>query len=228
MTLRLSGISSMATRQILSELAAAWRERGGDVAFESMGGVAAAKRVLDGEWFDVVVLASEAIDKLVAAGRVVAGSRTDLAVSSVAVAVQAGARRPEIGTGSALREAVLSARTIGYSTGPSGDALLKLFAFWDIEKSIHRRLVQALPGVPVGTLIARGDVELGFQQLSELMHVAGIDVLGPMPPGLEIVTTFSAGVCSTCTQAEAARALLDFLRSPATDEAKLRSGMQPA
>src|SRR6185436_10982122 len=106
--------------------------------------------------------------------------------------------------------------------------LHQLFERWGIAEAIGPRLVQAPPGVPVGSLIARGDVELGFQQLSELMHVEGIDVVGLMPPGLEIVTTFSGGVCTASTRVEDARALLDFIRSPAADEAKRRHGMQPA
>jgi len=225
MNTRLTGICSMATRQFLADVADAWRHSGVEVAFESVGGVEAARRVQDGETFDVVVLAAEAIDKLIAAGRIVAGSKTDLARSAVAIAVRAGAPRPAIDTEAALREAVLSARTIGYSTGPSGDALRKLFERWGIAEAIGPRVVQAPPGVPVGMLIARGDVALGFQQLSELMHLEGIDVIGPMPPGLEIVTTFSGGVCTASTQADAARALLDFIRSPAADEAKRCHGM---
>jgi len=217
----------MATRQVLAEVAEAWRHSGGEVAFESVGGVAAAQRVRDGEKFDVVVLAAEAIDKLVAAGRVVAGSRTDLARSAVAIAVRRDAPRLAIDTEEALREAVLSARTIGYSTGPSGVALQHLFERWGIAEEIRPRVMQAPPGVPVGALIARGDVELGFQQLSELLHVEGIDVIGPMPLGLAIDTTFSGGICAASTQADAARALLDFIRSPAADEAKRRHGMQP-
>jgi len=227
MNCKLTGISSMATREFLAEVADAWRQLGGAVAFESVGGVAAAKRVLDGESLDVVVLAAGAIDKLVAAGRVVPGTKVDLLNSSVAIAVRAGAPRPAIDSEAALRQAVLSARTIGYSTGPSGDALLKLFEQWGIAASIRPCLVQAVPGVAVGLLIDRGDVELGFQQLSELMHLDGIDVIGPMPPGLEIVTTFSGGVCSTTANAGTARALLEFIRSPTSDAAKLRYGMQP-
>jgi len=228
MNIRLTGISSMATRQVLADVADAWRHTGGDVAFESVGGVEAAKRVQDGEKFDIVVLAADAIDKLVAAGRIVAGSKTDLARSAVAIAVRAGAPRPAIDSDAALREAVLSARTIGYSTGPSGVALQRLFERWGIAEVIGPHVVQAPPGVPVGTLIARGDVELGFQQLSELMNVEGVDVIGSMPPGLAMVTTFSGGVCSASTEADAARALLDFIRSPAADEAKRRHGMQSA
>ena len=154
MNTRLTGISSMATRQILAEAANAWRRVGGEVAFESVGGVEAAQRVQGGEHLDVVVLAAEAIDKLVAAGRVVAGSKTDLARSAVALAVRAGASRPTIDTETALREAVQSARTIGFSTGPSGVALQQLFERWGIAEVVRSRVVQAPPGVPVGALIA--------------------------------------------------------------------------
>jgi molybdate transport system substrate-binding protein len=146
----------------------------------------------------------------------------------VAIAVRAGAPGPDIGSEAALKRAVLAARTLGCSTGPSGIALAQLFERWGIADTVRERLVQAPPGIPVGQLVASGEVELGFQQLSELMHLDGIAVLGPMPPGLEIVTTFTAGLCATSTRPRAARALLDFLRSPATAEAKRRQGMAPA
>ena len=228
MKTRLTGISSMATRQVLADVIDAWRRAGGDVAFESTGGVEAARRVRDGEEFDVVVLAADAIDKLAEVGRIVADSRTDLARSAVAIAVRAGVPQPNVATEAALRDAVLAARTIGYSTGPSGAALQRLFERWGIAETVRARLVQAPPGVPVGALIARGDVELGFQQLSELMHLEGVAVIGAMPPGLEIVTTFSGGICTASAHPDAARALLDFIRSPAADEARHRHGMQPA
>ena len=225
----ITGISSMATRQLLAELAGAYRQQGGlEVAFESVGGVDAARRVQSGEPFDVVVLAADAIVKLAAAGRVVAGSQADLVQSGVAIAVRAGAPRPDISSEGALRRAVLSARTIGYSTGPSGVALTRLFERWGIADALRERIVQAPPGVPVGALVARGEVELGFQQLSELMHLEGIDVLGPMPPGVEIVTTFSAGLCAASSQPEAVAALIEFMRSPAAADAKRRHGMEPA
>lgn len=219
----------MATRAVLAELADVYRQQGGgDVAFESVGGVDAARRVAAGEPFDLVVLAADAIDKLVAAGCVVAGSRTDLVRSNVAIAVRAGSRPPDVGSADALRSAVLAARTLGYSTGPSGTALLKLFERWGIADTVRDRVVQAPPGIPVGQLVADGEVELGFQQASELIHLPGVEVLGPMPPGVEIVTTFSAGVCATSAQAEAAGALLAFMCSPAAADAKRRHGMEPA
>jgi molybdate transport system substrate-binding protein len=228
-TLRLSGISSMATRLLLADLADAYRQRSGVLAsFESVGGVDAAKRVAAGEAFDVVVLAADAIDKLAAAGHVVAGSRVDLVQSAVAVAVRAGAPRPDIGSEAALRLAVQAARSIGYSTGPSGVALTALFERWGIADALRERIVQAPPGVPVGTLVARGEVELGFQQLSELMHLDGIHIIGPMPAETPIFTTFSGALCAASTQAPAVQALLEFMRSPASAELKQRHGMQPA
>jgi molybdate transport system substrate-binding protein len=225
----ISGISSMATKALLADLTAAYRDKSGiEVAIESVGGVDAAKRVAAGEAFDVVVLAADAIDKLVAAGHVQPHSRTGLVRSGVAVAVKAGTPRPDIGSEDALRRAVLAAPTLGYSTGPSGVALAQLFERWGIAAAIASRIVTAPPGVPVGALVARGEVALGFQQLSELMSLPGIDVVGPLPPAVQIVTTFSAGICTSCRQPEAARALLDYLASPETADTKQRHGMETA
>ncbi len=145
-------ISSMATRQLLAALTQQWQQRGGGpVQVESVGGVDAARRVAAGEAFDVVVLASDAIDKLLATGHLLAGSRRDLVRSGVAVAVRTGAPRPDIGSESALRDAVLAMRSIGYSTGPSGTALLQLFARWGLADRLQDKLPQAPPGVPVGS-----------------------------------------------------------------------------
>jgi len=229
MTTKITGISSMATRQVLVELADAYaRSSGSEVAIESVGGVDAARRVQAGEAFDLVVLASDAIDRLIGSGHVVAGSRVDLMRSPVAIAVRAGAPRPDVGSEAALRQAVEAARRIGYSTGPSGTHLARLFERWGLADRIRDRIVQPPPGVPVGGLVARGEIELGFQQLSELMHLEGIDVIGTLPPGCDFITIFSAGVCATATQSDAARAMLDFMSSPVADEAKRRHGMEPA
>jgi molybdate transport system substrate-binding protein len=219
----------MATKQLLADLAAQFQRASPHrVSIESVGGVDAARRVRDGEAFDLVVLAAGAIDQLIAAGRIAAGGRVDLAKSGVAMAVRAGAPRPDIATEAAVKHAVGAARTVGYSTGPSGVHLAKLFERWGIAEEIKDRLVQAPPGVPVGSLVARGEVDLGFQQLSELIHLPGIDVLGPLPPAIQIITTFSAGLPAASAQAGAARALLDFMASPAADGAKRQNGMDPA
>ena len=225
----ITGISSMATRGMLAELIPEYeRLSGRAVIIESVGGVAAARRVQEGEPFDIVVLAADALDRLAEAGRIDAEGRVDVARSGVAVAVAAGAPRSDIGSEAAVRDAILAARSIGYSTGPSGVHLSRLFERWGIAGTIAPRIVQAPPGVPVGTLVARGEVELGFQQSSELMHVSGIEVLGPLPPEIQIVTVFSAALCMASRQKDAAKALLSFLASPDADAAKLRHGMEPA
>jgi molybdate transport system substrate-binding protein len=228
MSSALKVISSMATRQVLADLVALYRQTAAqDVSVESVGGVDAAKRVRAGEAFDAVVLAAETIDALIASGHIVAGSRVDLVRSGVAVAVRAGAPRPDIDSEEAVKRAVQAARSLSYSTGPSGVQLAKLFERWGIAESVQARLVQAPPGVPVGSLVAEGKADLGFQQLSELMSLPGIDVIGPLPPAIQIVTTFSAGLAATSTQPEAVRAMLAFLRSPATAQAKRDNGMEP-
>ena len=221
-------ISSMATRQLLADLVAQFeRSSIQRVRVESVGGVDAAKRVQMGEAFDAVVLAANAIDQLIAAARLVPGSCVDLVKSGVAIAVRSGAPRPDIGNEQSVKRAVLGARSLGYSTGPSGVQLAKLFERWGIAEQIEDRIVQASPGVPVGTLVATGEVELGFQQLSELMNLPGIDVLGPLPPEIQIVTTFSAGLSVTSTRPDAVRALLDFMASPAAAPTKRSNGMEP-
>ena len=223
-------ISSMATKQVLADLIALYRQTQPDtvIELESVGGVDAAKRVQAGEAFDIVALASNAVAQLTTDGKVVAGSTVDVVRSGVALAVRRGAPHPDIGSEAAVKQAVLGARTLGYSTGPSGVQLAKLFERWGIAEQIKDRIVTAPPGVPVGSLVAQGEVELGFQQLSELMSLEGIDVLGPLPAQIQIITTFSAGLATASTQPDAVRALLAFLVSPATGPTKQRNGMEAA
>jgi molybdate transport system substrate-binding protein len=229
MSAAIRGISSMATRQVLGELAAAYEQRAGcPVQIESVGGVDAARRVQAGEPFDLVVLASDAIDKLAASGFVAAGRKVDLVRSPVAVAVRAGAARPDIATEDALRHAVQSAASIGYSTGPSGVALTRLFERWGIAGEIRQRLVQAPPGVAVGTLVAKGEVALGFQQLSELLHLEGITIVGPLPDAVQIITTFSGALCAGSSRAEDVHHMLSFMALPEVAAAKRGHGMEPA
>lgn len=217
----------MATRLVLSELANAYAARSGvAVHIESVGGVDAAKRVAAGEAFDAVFLSAEAIDKLIAAGHAI-GPRVDLMNSGIAVAVRAGAPRPDISSADAVREAVLKARTIGYSTGPSGVALAKLFERWGIAEQIATRIVTPPPGIAVGSLVAKGEVELGFQQGSELIHVEGIAVIGPLPADIQVTTTFSAAVCAASSQRDDVRELLAYLASAEALPAKLKEGMEP-
>lgn len=230
MATTLTLISSMATKALLADLTAQFSRQypGIHVDVESVGGVDAARRVQAGEHFDVVALASNAIEQLLGEGHLSPGSRVDMVRSGVAIAVRAGTPHPDISSEAALRAAVLAAPTLGYSTGPSGVQLARLFDRWGIAEQIRERIVTAPPGVPVGSLVARGEVALGFQQFSELMSLPGIDVLGGMPEPIQIVTTFSAARGMHTSSPAAADALLAFLASDATAEIKRRHGMDAA
>lgn len=233
MALPLTGISSMATRLLLAEVGTAFERQGGRrLEFESVGGVDAARRVQAGERFDIVVLACDAIDRLIDTGRLAQGSRVDLVRSPVAMAVRAGTPRLDVSSEAAVRQAVLSARSLGYSTGPSGVHLARQFERWGIAEAIKQRIVLAPPGVPVGTLLARGEVEFGFQQLSELMHQDGIVVMGTLPEPIAFITTFSAGLpvtpSATPASADAVRDWLAFMTSPLAMQTMRRHGLEPA
>jgi molybdate transport system substrate-binding protein len=222
-------LSSMATRDVLREMVSRYRvDTACAVDCESAGGVDVAKRVRGGEAVDVVVLASNVIDKLIVEKKLIAGSRVDLVESGVAIAVRANRPRPDVGTEEEVRSAVLAAGSLSYSTGPSGVYLEKLFERWGILEAIRNRIVVPPPGVAVGSLVASGTAELGFQQLSELRNVPDIEVVGPLPPAIQSMTTFSGGISVACADPAAARQLLAFMASPATAEMKLRHGMEPA
>jgi molybdate transport system substrate-binding protein len=221
-------LSSMATRSVLSELAARYeRETSRTVSAEAAGGIDVAKRIEAGEPADVVVLASPVIDELIGRHKLRAGSRVDLVRSGIAIAVPAGRPKPDIGSEEAVMNAVLAARTLSFSTGPSGLHLRRLFERWGIHDRIRDRIIVPPPGVPVADLLARGSAELGFQQLSEFSG-AGIEVVGPLPPAIQSVTIFSGGISSSCADPDAARALLDFLASPEAAPVKRRHGMEGA
>jgi molybdate transport system substrate-binding protein len=228
-TTSLKMLSSMATRELLRELAAAYQAAGLSlVESESAGGVDVAKRVHAGEAVDVVVLARAAIDKLAADGKVIAASRVDLVRSGIAVAVRAGAPRPDVSSEAAVQRAVQAAKTLSYSTGPSGVYLEKTFERWGMLDDLRSRIVVPPPGVPVGSLIASGQVELGFQQLSELKNLEGVATAGMLPPEIQSMTTFSGAIASVCTDVAAAQGLLDYMASPDRAALKARHGMEPA
>lgn len=221
----LRGISSMATRPLLAALAAAWEaESGTAVDMESVGGVDAARRVDGGEAFDVVVLASDAMARLLESGRLIEDSLRPVAVSDMAVALPAGADPSSVATQAALVATLRAAPAIGHSTGPSGKALLMLLEGWGLREALRSRLVEAPPGTPVGGMVASGRVAVGFQQRSELVHSPGITV-APMPPGAQIATVFSAGICRGAGHAPAARRFIDYLVSPAVDTIRRREGL---
>jgi len=222
-------LSSMATAKLLGELSARLQQSMPlSISLESVGGVDAARRVRSGEAFDVVVLAAAVIDELIAEGHLVNGTRTDIVRSAIAIAVRAGAPPPDVRSAAGVKRAVVAAGSVGYSTGPSGTHLQRLFAQWGIAEQIKERITVAPPGVPVATLIARGDIELGFQQLSELAGVEGIEVVGMLPPEIQMVTTFSGGIARTSDCMNEARAVLEFMAAPDVADIKRRHGMEPA
>jgi molybdate transport system substrate-binding protein len=228
--LPLRGISSMATKALLAKLCEAYAARTGQaVQIESVGGVDAAKRVQAGEALDVVLLASDAIERLIVSGHVLLGSRVDWVNSPVAVAVPASAEVPDISSPAALKQTLLAAPSISYSTGPSGNYLAKLFEQWGIAQAMQAKLIVPPPGVPVGSLIANGQAALGFQQLSELKGVAGITVLGNLPEGVAFITTFSAGIPTGLVpeRVKTVKAFLAFLNAPEAASSKLAHGMNP-
>jgi molybdate transport system substrate-binding protein len=216
----------MATRHILRDLARDYESQtGARVEIRSMGGVEAAKSVRAGEATDIVVLASKVMASLEAEGHLAKGDTRDFARSEIGVAVRKGLALPSVASAQAVKQAVLDAQKICYSTGPSGDHLKALCEKWGMPPE---RVLIAPPGVPVATLLANGDADLGFQQLSELVGQPGIEVAGPLPPDIQAVTVFSAGIATMSPDPEGARAFVAYLASAKTGDAKRRHGMEPA
>lgn len=219
----MKAISSMATRLVLADLmAAAAAERLARVDVESVGGVDAAERVAAGEAFDLVFLASGALSRLAADGHVDAETVTPLVLSQVAIAVPSGSSEkavrpdgPAFADAAGLRDALRNATRVGYSTGPSGTALAKMIDDWGMSSELGDRLVQARPGIPVARSLADGEVDLGFQQLSELVGQPGVRILGVMPDDCAIDTVFSGGVATASADQARARKVLTFFASAA-------------
>jgi len=184
-------------------------------------------RLKGGETVDVVILSAGSLDELIQAGRVVPGSRVDLARSGVGVAVRAGAPKPDISSGETVKHALLNAKAIAYSTGPSGIYLAGLFERMGIAEQLKSKL-RRVQGEPAGAVVARGEADLAFQQVSELLPVAGIDLVGPLPPDIQKITTFSAGICVGVNEPDAGKALIRFLTAPAAAPVIRKKGMEPA
>jgi molybdate transport system substrate-binding protein len=221
-------MSSAAMKAAYLELVPAFeRASGHQVATRWIPGVDLLKRVKEGETSDLVILQAGNIDELIEAGRIKAGSRVDLAKSGVGVAVRAGAARPDIGSSDALKRALLAAKTVAYSTGPSGVYIIKLFERLGIAAEVKAKSRQ-VKGEPVGAVVARGEAEIGFQQVSELLPVPGIDFLGPLPADIQQITVFSTGLQAGAREPAAAQALIAFLTSPAAAPVIRKSGMEPA
>lgn len=233
----LSGIASAAEIKVLSTQATeqSYRElvplfekaTGHKVTTVFTGTLDADKRVMANEPYDLLIMAQNSIDAHVKGGKVVAGSRVDLARSGVAVGVKAGAPKPDISSVDALKRTILNAKSIGYSTGPSGNYVISLFERLGVADQVKPKLKQTATGVFVGSIIASGEVEIGFQQVSELSQYEGVDYVGPLPAEVQNYTTFSSGILSNAKEAEAARALVRYITSPQAGAVYRKRGMEP-
>ena len=177
---------------------------------------------------DLAILTAEAIDDLMSGGRVVAGSRVDLARSGIGVAVRKGAKRPDIASPEALKRALLAAKSVAHSkSGMSGIYFPTVLARLGIADAMKAKIVIPDPGTPIGEVVAKGEAEIGIQQISELLPVAGIEIVGPLPAALQKITTFSAGVLTAAKEPDAAAALLKFVAAEAPRLLK-QKGLEPA
>jgi molybdate transport system substrate-binding protein len=224
----------MATRHLLADLIAAASFAGlGDVDLESVGGADAEQRVAAGEKFDLVFLSDGALRRLADLGHVDAASVTPLVLSQTAMAVPSDSllpaprpEKPAFPDANGVRAALRAARSIGYSTGPSGTALVRLIEEWGLTQAVGDRLVQARPGIPVASSLAARDVDIGFQQLSELIGQPGVGILGVLPDDCAIETVFGGAVASACDSRDRAAATLEFLASRETAAKRDRYGFR--
>lgn len=220
-------LSSLAIKEAYLELQPQFEKQAGlKVQTEWLGMVDIVKRVKAGELADLLIASQKVMGEMKSLGKV--SEVVDLAKSGVAVAVKKGAKRPDIGSAEAVKRALRAAKSIGYSSGPSGVYLVELFQKWGIAEELKPKSTQTPPGTAVGPLVAGGQVEIGFQQMSELLPTAGIDILGPLPAEIQTITTFSGGVHAAAREAGAARAWLAFLTAPQSAAVLRRHGMDPA
>lgn len=217
-----------ALKEPLQELASGFeRSTGHKVVLIGGGTEGITKRIAGGEAVDVVIVAAPNIDRLIAEGKLVAGSRTDIARVGVGVAVRSGLPRPDISSADAVKRAVLAAKSVAYSSGPSGFYLAELFKRMGIADEIKGKVKQPESGVQVGELVARGEADLGFQQVSELVHVKGIDYLGPLPAEIQNITTYSAALLPGARSPDAAKALVKYLTAPDAAQVLRKAGLEP-
>ena len=201
---------------------------GATVATTWAGTIDIKKKIAAGEVFDLIIVAGPEMDAFAKDGKIVAGSKVDLVKSSVGVAVKTGAPKPDLSSGDAVKKALLAAKSVGYSQGPSGVYMQGLFEKMGIAGEIKAKAKVTTPGVPVATLIRSGEAEIGFQQVSELIHEAGIDFLGPLPADIQNITVFSSGVHAQSKEQTAARTLQKFLTAPAAAPTIKKHGLERA
>jgi molybdate transport system substrate-binding protein len=221
-------MAASAMKESLLELVSAFEKSSGHSVTVSWGGTEGiAKRVSGGEVFDIVIIAAPNIDRLISEGKLVNGSRADIAKSGIGVAVRSGLPGPDISSSDAVKRAVLAANSVAYSSGPSGFYIVELFKKMGITDQVKDKVRQPASGVQVGELVARGEADLGFQQVSEFLHLKGIDYLGPLPADIQNITVYSAALNTAALAPAAAKSLVKFLTAPAAGPIIQKIGMEP-
>jgi molybdate transport system substrate-binding protein len=221
-------LSTQATEEAYKELVPQFEKASGHkVTTIFTGTLGVMKRLSEGESYDLLIMSRQSIDELAQSGKVVAGSRTDIAKSGVGVAVGKGKPKPDISSVDALKKTLLAAKSVGYSTGPSGVYVITMFQKLGIADEIKGKLKQTPTGVFVGGIIANGEAEIGFQQVSELTFFPGIDYVGPLPAEVQLITVFSAGIQAGAKQADAAKSLMSFISAPAAAAVYKKHALDP-
>jgi molybdate transport system substrate-binding protein len=221
-------VGSPGFREAYTGLLPGFEKTTGNKVTTNWGGVTeVARRVAGGETADIVILPVAQIDDLIARGKLVAGTRVVVARSGVGVAVRSGTPKIDISSGDGVRRALLAAKSIAYSTGPSGAHMAALIGKWGIADQLKGKIVVSPADTPVGVVVARGGAEIGFQQVSELIHVKGIDYLGPLPADIQETTVFAAALHKDARSPDAARALIKFLSAPEAAPVIRKTGMDP-
>ena len=221
-------IASNALDAVLRELVPQFeRESGNSVSVAYLSTNQMLERVKRGETADLLIAGRSAIDELIAAGKVAAGSRADLAASGIGVCVKSGAPKPDIGTVEAFKQALLAAKSVAHTaTGQSGSYFAALVDRLGIGDAVRAKARVSAGGI-IGEFVARGEAELGIQQVSEVLAVPGVELVGPLPSEIQKVTVFSAGICSGSRETEAARALVRFLTTASATAAMKAKGLEP-
>jgi molybdate transport system substrate-binding protein len=222
-------LKTLATEKAYLELLPRFEQASGHRVTTRYGGTVDVRNWLSaGEPFDLAIAASTVIDAFTASGAIMPGSRVDVAMSGVGVAVRKGAVKPDISTPEAFKAALLAANSVGYSTGPSGEYFLRLLDRLGLADRVKLKLKQIPAGGFVGTLVADGDTEIGVQQISELATFPGVDYIGPLPGDLQMMTIFAGGISRTAKQPDAAGELAKFLAAPEAAATFRKFGLEPA
>ena len=223
-------LSSIATREAYLELVPPFERASGHKVTTTWSGTTAIMKTMAAgtEQYDLVVISSTEMEELIKQGKVVAGSRADLAKSGIGIAVRAGAKRPDVGTPEALKKALIAAKTVGYTSGPSGVYMAGLIERMGIAAEVKAKFRSVPSGGTIGTIVASGDCEIGFQQVSELVHIPGVDYIGPLPAEVQRVTVFSIGLQTGAPNPGPAKALAAFLTAPGAVAVMQKHGLEAA